>query len=313
MDALPVHEGVDSAFRSTTRDVMHACGHDGHTAIAVVLAEAFAARRAAIAGTIVFLFQPGEEVLGGARRMLDAGALDRVDEIYGLHLVSRLAVGHVEATPGVSMASADFLEIDVTGRGGHGASPDLAVDPIAVAAQILVGLRQLVAGVVADPQAATLTIGQFFAGTAPNIIPELARMRGSLRALRTADRRALLERLREHVESIATRYQARASVRALGEPCPVLVNHDQPTALVHRCASAELGAGCVEDGAPVLASDDMSLFLEQRPGCYFRVGAAPEGRPPPSHHSSEFEIHEASLAIGARVAASVLVNALHGA
>lgn len=314
MDALPLHEAVDSPFRSTTAEVMHACGHDGHTAIAVILAEVLAARRAQLPGSAVFLFQPAEEVFAGAGPMIEAGVLDMhgVEEVYGLHLTSHLPVGRVGACPGVSMASADFLEIEVRGRGGHGASPHLAVDPIAIAAQILVGLQQMVTSIVPAQHAAVLTIGQFLAGTAPNIIPEQAFMRGSLRTLRANDRRELLARLGAYVQAVATAHRGQASMRTVGGCCPPLVNHARQTALVHGCASSELGATCVEVGEPVLASDDMSLFLEQRPGCYFRVGAAPEGRPPPSHHSPEFELHEGGLEVGARVAAAVLLHALQG-
>jgi amidohydrolase len=315
MDALPLHEAVDSPFRSTTAEVMHACGHDGHTAIAAILAEVLAARRAQLPGNAVFLFQPAEEVFGGARPMIEAGVLENhgVEEVYGLHLTSRLPVGRVEARAGVTMASADFLEIEVTGRGGHGAYPHLAVDPIAVAAQILIGLPQVVTSTVPALHAAVLTIGQFFAGTAPNIIPERAVLRGSLRTLRSKDRDKLLERLGAYVQAMASAQRAQASVTTLGGCCPPLVNHEPQTALVCGCAGAELGATGVEAGEPVLASDDMSLFLEQRPGCYFRVGAAPDGRPPPPHHSPDFEIHEGGLQVGARVAAQVLLHALQGA
>src|SRR6201995_1347195 len=161
MDALPLHQALATPSRSTAAEVMHACGHDGHTAIAVILAEVMAARRAQLPGNLVFLFQPAEEVLGGARPMIEAGVLDRpgVEGIYGLHLTSRTPLGRVEARPGVSMASADFLEIEVTGRGGHGASPHLAVDPIAIAAQILIGLPQVVTSTVPAQRAAVLTIG----------------------------------------------------------------------------------------------------------------------------------------------------------
>jgi amidohydrolase len=312
MDALPLQEAVDSPFRSTTADVMHACGHDGHTAIGVVLAQVLAARRAHLPGTAVFLFQPAEEVFGGARPMIEAGILDhhRVEEVYGLHLTSLLPVGQVHARSGVSMASADFLEIEVTGRGGHGASPHLAVDPIAIAAQILLGLPQVVTSTVPALHAAVLTIGQFSAGGAPNIIPERAVLRGSLRALRARDRQTLLERIAGYVQSIARAQRGTASLRNLGEGCPPLVNHEHQTRLVCGCAGDELGDAHVGPGEPVLASDDMSLFLEQRPGCYFRVGAAPQGRPSPPHHSPDFEIDEGGLGIGARVAASVLLHAM---
>lgn len=312
MDALPLHEAIDSPFRSTIPEAMHACGHDGHTAIAVTLAEVLAARRGELPGSAVFVFQPAEEVLSGARPMLEARVLEThgVEEIYGLHLTSRIPVGKVEARSGVSMASADFLEIEVTGRGGHGAYPHLAVDPIAIAAQMLIGLQQLVASTVPALRSAVLTIGQFTAGTAPNIIPERAVMRGSLRTLSARDRRELLDRLGAYVQAMATAQRAQAAVRTRGDGCPPLVNHERQTELVCGCARDELPPDGLFPGEPVLASDDMALFLEQRPGCYFRVGAAPEGRPSPPHHSPDFEIHEGGLAIGARVAARVLLHAL---
>jgi len=314
MDALPLHEAIDSPFRSATPEVMHACGHDGHTAIAVILAEVLAAQRARLPGNAVFVFQPAEEVLSGARPMIEAGILDhhRVDEVYGLHLTSRTPVGVVEARSGVNMASADFLEIEVIGSGGHGAYPHLSVDPIPIAAQILLGLQQLVAGTVPAQRSAVLTIGQFTAGTAHNIIPERALLKGSLRTLSARDRRELLERIGAFVHGIAAAQRARATLQTLGAGCPAVVNHEAQTALVCGCARSELDPAAVVPGEPVLASDDMSLFLEQRPGCYFRVGAAPAGRPPPPHHSPDFEIHEGGLAVGARVAASVVLHALQG-
>jgi amidohydrolase len=310
MDALPLTETIDLPFRSTDNHVMHACGHDGHTALSVIVAEAFAARRATLEGTAVFVFQPAEEIFGGARPMLEAGVLDThaVEEIYGLHLTSRVPVGVIEACPGVSMAAADVLEIGVHGRGGHGASPELVINPIAIAAQILVGLSEVVGGSTSS----LLSIGQIIGGTAFNIVPDLATMKGSLRTLAATDRREILERLAAYVERIASEHRARATVREV-VCCPALVNHDVATEHVHACATAELGASHVERGGPVMASDDMSLFLAERPGCYFRVGAAPSNRPGPAHHSSDFEIDERGLAVGARVAASVLVNAMRGA
>jgi amidohydrolase len=312
MDALPLEEVVELPFRSSAPGVMHACGHDGHTAIGIVVAEILAAARASLPGTAVFLFQPAEEILGGARPMLEAGVLDspRADEVYGLHLTSLAPVGLIEVRPGITMASADFFEIEVLGRGGHGAMPHLAIDPIAIAAQILVGLPQLVSGAVAAQDVAVLSVGQFAAGTAPNIIPRSAVMRGSLRALRAADREKLLDRMATYLSAVARAHGGEARLRAIGSTCPALVNHEAPSAHVERCAGRELGEASVTAGGPILASDDMSLFLAERPGCFFRVGAAPEGRPPPAHHSPDFEIHEGSLAIGARAAAAVLVGAL---
>jgi amidohydrolase len=311
MDALPLSERVNLPYRSITENAMHACGHDGHTSIAITLAETFAAQRASLAGTLVFVFQPAEEIFGGAKPMLDAGILDRfgIEEIYGLHLVSRMPVGRVEACPGVSMAAADVLEIEVHGRGGHGASPDLVINPLAVAARLLVGLDQVLGDAAQDGRA-LLSIGQLIGGAAFNVVPDIARMKGSLRTLRAADRREILDRLTRYVERIATEQRARAVIREIA-CCPALVNRDEETALVHRCAADELGADAVAAGSPVMASDDMALFLAERPGCYFRVGAAPDGvASPPAHHSPDFEIDERALLAGARVAASSLVTAL---
>lgn len=313
MDALPLVEAVDVPFASASPGVMHACGHDGHTAIAVVMAEMLAARRASLPGAAVFLFQPAEEVFAGARRMIDDGVLERqpVDEIYGLHLLSRLPVGLVEVMDGVSMASADFIDIEIRGRGGHGAVPHLAIDPIAVAAHILVGLQQLVRTAVPAGEAAVLTIGQIEAGSAPNIIPETALLRGSLRALRERDRRELLDRLGAFCAATASAFRAGAAVRQVGGCCPALVNHVAQTARASRSLAAELGADNVVPGAPAMASDDMSLFLERVPGCFFRIGAARADDPDPApHHSPAFDIDDSCLAVGVRAGATILLHTL---
>jgi amidohydrolase len=312
IDALPLTETLDAPFASSRPGVMHACGHDGHTAIALTLAEILAARRAGLPGTAVFVFQPAEEVFGGAEPMIAAGALDdpRVDEIYGLHLTTQTAVGQVGAVPGPAMASADFFDVEVTGRGGHGAYPHLSMDPITAAASILLGMQSLVSREVAAQETAVLTVGQFVGGTKHNIIPATAVMRGSLRTFNEAVRAQIKTRLRAYATDIARAYRTEARLTFEGAGCPAVVNHENETAFVRDCVTAELGAGALHAGPPVMASDDMSLFLRARPGCYFRVGVAPtDGRPHP-HHAPEFEMNEAGLAVGARLGLSVMLNAL---
>src|SRR6266568_1162756 len=256
IDALPVTELLDAPFTSGAAGVMHACGHDGHTAIAITLAEILAARRAELPGTAVFIFQPAEELLGGAKPMIEAGVLEnpRVDEIYGLHLTTQIPAGKVLVRPGPNMASGDGFAVEITGRGGHGAYPHLSIDPMTAAAQLLIGLQSF-------------------------------------------------------VSDMARAYRAEARMD-LTMGCPPVVNPERETAFVHRCALDELGEDAVDAGRPVMASDDMTHFLRERPGCYFRVGIAPgHGRPAP-HHAPEFEMNEAGLAVGLRLGLSVLRSRL---
>jgi len=291
---------------------MHACGHDGHTAIAITLAEIFAGRRRELPGTAVFLFQPAEEVLGGAKPMIEAGVLDnpRVEEIYGLHLTTTTPAGYVTARPGPAMASADGFTVEVRGRGGHGAMPHLSVDPITAAANILLGMQNLVSREVPAQETAVLTIGQLVSGTKSNIIPDRALMTGTLRAFDEGVRRQILSRLADYVSHIGQAYQTEASLKVDLGSCPPVVNHQAETDFMMRAAALEIGEAAVGEGKLVMASDDMSLFLRARPGCYFRVGIGqPDGRPRP-HHAPEFEMNETGLPPALRVALGVMLRAL---
>jgi amidohydrolase len=312
IDALPLTELLDAPFASGTPGVMHACGHDGHTAIAITLAEMLAARRAEMPGTAVFLFQPAEEVLGGARPMIDAGALENphVEEVYGLHLTTLQPVGQVQVRPGPSMASADAFSVEVRGAGGHGAMPHLSVDPITAAANILLGMQSLISREVAAQDTAVLTVGQIVSGTKGNIIPDKAIMRGTIRAFDQKVRDQLISRLKTFVSHIATAYRAEAELRLEGGSCPAVVNHATETAFVHRCVADEMGADAVNEGRLVMASDDMSLFLRERPGCYYRVGIAPASGPAHPHHAPEFVMNEAGLMVGLRTGLGVMLSAL---
>ncbi|HTO12481.1 MAG TPA: M20 family metallopeptidase [Candidatus Binatia bacterium] len=312
IDALPLIESLDAPFVSGTRGVMHACGHDGHTAIAITLAEMLAARRAQMAGTAVFIFQPAEEVFGGAEPMIAAGVLEspRVEEVYGLHLTTQTAAGQVDIHPGPSMASADFFDVEVRGQGGHGAYPHLSMDPITAAASILLGMQNLVSREISAHAPAVLTVGQFVGGTKHNIIPASAVLRGSLRTFDEQVRAQIKQRLRDYASHMARAYRTEASLTFQADGCPVVINADKETAFVRGVAAGELGAAALAASPPVMASDDMSLFLKVRPGCYFRVGISPiDGRPHP-HHAPEFEMNEDGLPVGLRLGLAVLLNAL---
>ncbi len=311
IDALPLTELLDAPFTSSTPEVMHACGHDGHTSIGITLAEILAVRRAELPGTAVFIFQPAEEIFAGAKPMIEAGVLDdpHVDEVYGLHLMAEAPAGQVVVRPGPSMASADFFDIEIEGKGGHGAYPHLSIDPITVAANMLLGMQNLVSREVAAQETAVLTVGQIVAGTKHNIIPASATMRGSLRTFNGDVRNQIIERLGTYLSNMAQAYEAEAHLSFMGDSCPAVVNHEKESEFVRTCCIHELGAGSVSDGSPTMGGDDMSLFLQARPGCYFWVGIAPDGRPRP-HHAPEFEMNEDGLPVGLRVGLNVMLNAL---
>ena len=307
IDALPLTEILQAPFTSSTPGVMHACGHDGHTAIAITAAEVLAARRAELPGTAVFIFQPAEELLAGAKPMIEAGVLDNpgVDEIYGLHLTTQDKAGTVNVRRGPTMASGDGFDVEVTGKGGHGAYPHLSVDPMTAAAHILIGMQSLVTKEVAAKETVVLSVGQIVAGTKNNIIPEKAVMRGTLRTFDLDVREQMLGRLQSFVADMARAYRADARVD-LTMGCPPVINPEKETELVRRCCTDELGADAVVEGNPVMASDDMSLFLRARPGCYFRVGISPTHSRSVPHHAPEFEMNEDGLPVGLRVALNVL-------
>jgi amidohydrolase len=312
MDALPLTESSSLPFASDVPGVMHACGHDGHTAIAIMLAEMLAARRAEIPGTTVFIFQPAEEIGGGAKAMVAAGVLDepRVEVIYGMHLVTPLPAGQVALRGGAFMAAADPFVIDVRGKGGHGAMPHQAVDPIMVAAHLIIGLQNLMSREVPAKEPAVLSVGRIAAGSKENIIPATAQMEGTLRTLSPSLQRRLHERLPVFVENLARAYQAEAGFALRDGAIPALINAAAESARVQRVATEILGDGAVRSADITTASDDMSHFLAARPGCYFLAGIGSGDRVEAPHHSPRFQMNEAGLLPALQVAAAVVLDAL---
>jgi amidohydrolase len=315
IDALPLTEQVALPFVSGTAGVMHACGHDGHTAVAITMAEILAAHRRELPGTVVFVFQPAEEVFGGARQMIEQGALDNphVESVFGIHLTTQHPAGHVAVRAGPAMASADFFDVVIRGKGGHGAYPHLSIDPLTVAAHILIGLQDLITREVAAQETAVMTVGQMQGGTKHNIIPETATLRGSIRTYSQPIRDQLIERLGAYASRIAQAYRAEAHVHVQDEGCPAVDNPAHWAGHVHDLAVDEFGASCVQQAVQGMGSDDMSLFLKARTGCYFRVGIAPPGRPAAPHHSPIFEMDEAGLDVGVRIGLRTILYALQNA
>jgi len=312
MDGLALTEVPNSPFASTVPGVMHACGHDGHTAIGITLAEFLSAHRSELQGTAVFIFQPAEENGRGAIAMLQDGVLDdpEVDAVYGLHLVTRLPPGQVAVRSGPVMAAADTFTIKITGKGGHGAMPHHTIDPITVAANIVLSLQQLVAREVSAQEPAVLTVGKIVAGTSHNTIPAEAEMVGTLRTLSPAVRSQVKERLGRFVSHIAQAYRAKAELSFHDDGVPAVMNNVAHTTLVRRCANEVLGAAALHEADVAMASDDMSQFLGQRPGCYFWAGIGNADGSSSPHHSPQFAMNEDGLESALRVALVVMVQAL---
>jgi amidohydrolase len=301
IDALPIEEISDAEYRSQVPGVMHACGHDGHIAIALTLAEILSGRRDQLAGNVAFAFQPAEERAAGAAKMIEEGALDdpKVDAVIGLHLWATYPVGKIAVQPGAVMASADELFLRVRGKGGHGAVPHEAVDPIVAAAQIVVAAQTLISREISPFHPAVLTWGAISGGTAFNIIADEVELRGTLRTYDEADRVFLKRRLAELASGIAQGMRAEAEV-TVGLGTGACVNDAEITQLVRAAAEATVGRENVPtEDMRLTPSDDMSVFLAAVPGCYFFVGAGnvERGITAP-HHNARFDIDEAALAIG---------------
>jgi len=303
MDALPIYELNEIEYRSQTDGKMHACGHDGHTSILLAVADILTKRRDELAGNVKFVFQPAEERVGGAEPMVKEGAMNGVDGVIGLHLISDYPLGRVGVRSGAVFASADKIVLTVHGRGGHAAMPETTVDPIVIAAYIVTALQTLISRETSPFSPAVITFGQIQAGTAFNIIPETAVMHGTMRAFTKEHRAKLLRRIREVATGVASAMGGSCEAE-LVDGCPPCVNDTGMTELVRNAAIASVGEKAVDTSEEVMTtgSDDMACFLEAVPGCYFIVGAnnPAKGANYPHHHP-RFNIDEEALPVAVEV------------
>ncbi|WP_160107441.1 M20 aminoacylase family protein [Pseudomonas izuensis] len=299
MDALPIHETSGLPYASRIDGVMHACGHDGHTATLLTAARYLAQTRT-FKGTLQLIFQPAEEGLGGARKMLEDGLLERFpcDAVFALHNVPGYPVGHLGFYSGPFMASADTVNIKVIGQGGHGAVPHKAIDPVVVCASIVMALQSIVSRNVSPQDMAIITVGSLHAGSASNVIASSADMSLSVRALTPEVRRLLEARIIELVNAQAASFGARAQIDY--QHChPVLINDPESTAFAREVARDWLGDNrLIEDLRPFTASEDFAFILEQCPGSYLVIGNG-EGESGCQLHNPGYDFNDACLPIGA--------------
>jgi len=303
IDALPVTEETGLPFASCVPGRMHACGHDFHTASMIGAALLLHRNRDRLKGRVRMLFQPGEEIAVGARAMIKAGVLEGVDAILGMHNKPELPVGTVGVRAGALMASVDRFRIRVTGKGGHGAIPDAAVDPIVAASAIVGALQTIVSRNTSPLDSAVVSICRFHSGSTWNVIPDQAELEGTVRAFDADVRRRLPEQIRRIAEGVAAGYGASAELVWIeGQH---FVNNDPKAAALMERAAGELGLTVVE-AQPTTAGEDFSVYQEHVPGCFIWMGTSgTEG-----WHHPRFTLNEDALPVSAALFAHAAELAL---
>ena len=323
MDALPVTEQTGLPFASTvttqyngqTVGVMHACGHDAHTAVLMGVAEVLAGMKATLPGTVTFLFQPDEEGNGGAQRMLDAGAFENphVEAVYGLHTWPG-PIGTVSTRSGGMMASIDSWRVVVHGKQAHGAQPWRSVDPIVIGAQIITDLQTIVSRSVdltAGP--AVVTVGVFNGGVRENIIPDSALMYGTFRAFNETARQTVAAQIRKIATNLAAAGGATATVTISDDGFPATVNDPRWFGRATNVLRNTLGSANVLESPPSMPGEDFSILMHHAPGLFLFLGVTPKGVDPataPANHSPLFVVDEAALPTGVTALASLALDAL---
>jgi amidohydrolase len=318
MDALPVTEETGLPYASEIPGAMHACGHDLHTAMLAGAARLLSARKAELPGTVIFMFQPGEEGYAGARHMINEGVLDAAGErpvaAYGLHVTSqRLPCGTFSTRPGAMLAAADQITVTVHGRGGHASAPHQAADPIPVACEMVTALQTLVTRKfdVFDP--VVITVGSFHAGTTDNVIPDEARFLATARSFSPESRSALAELVPRLIGDIARAHGLSAEAIYAAE-YPVTVNDAAEAAFAGETIDDVFGADHGERAEfPLTGAEDFSFVLEQVPGAFVMLGACPAGTDPltaPTNHSAHAVFDDAALADGTALYAELALRRL---
>ncbi len=320
MDALPIMEDTGAEYASQTKGVMHACGHDGHTAIGLTVARMLHDHRSDLAGTIKFCFQPSEEGLndeecGGNLMMIRDGVLEgpRVDQTLTLHLWNEKPIGWVGAAGGPVMAGAELFTVKLTGKGGHGAIPHLTIDPIVAAAQVVTALQTITSRNVAPLQSAVVSVTIFQSGTAFNVIPPEALLTGTIRTFDLGVRQTVLDRFDQIVHGVAEALGCKVQID-VKRITPAVINNDALAAKVQGTARKLLPALDLDTtGYLTMGAEDMAFMQEKVPGCYFFIGSNnKEKHLDYGHHHPKFDFDEEALVRGAALMAAAAADLLSG-
>ncbi len=308
MDALPIQELNEVPYASQTAGKMHACGHDGHTAIGLGVAKILSKYRSQLAGRVKFVFQPAEEIAGGAKAMIADGALEnpRPDVSLGLHLWNTMPLGTLGVADGPTMAGSSMFRITITGRGGHGASPHETADPVVCAAMMVTAFQSIVARNVDPLETAVVSVTTIHAGDAHNVIPQIAELTGTLRAFRVAVRDLISTRLAQIAENVAAAMGCTAEVVVTHSTIPV-INHPEVGARVRARFAQLVGADKFDMNARTMGGEDMAFFMDDIPGMFFFVGSANAERGLNyGHHHPRFDFDEDALPLSVALLAAAV-------
>lgn len=301
IDGLPVQELNDVPYRSREDGRMHACGHDGHIAVALTAAKILAQMKNELRGTVKFMFQPAEEGPGGAVPMIKEGLLEdpKVDYAFALHMWNELEVGKLGIRPGPVMAGAGAFRLTILGRGGHGAAPEQTVDPIVIASQVVTNLQTIVSRKLSPVKPGIVTIGKMFGGTRYNIIPDSATLEGTYRWFEDKNLKTLKTEIERVAKGVTAAHNATYTLEWMMDEYPPTVNDSEATKRVREAASQVVGAENVVEQDQTCGAEDMAFVLKRVPGCYWMLGSAnkKKGLDHP-HHSAKFDFDEEALPLG---------------
>jgi amidohydrolase len=308
-DALPINDEKDVPYRSLVPGVMHACGHDGHTATLLVLAKVLNELKADLEGNYVFIHQHAEEYApGGAITMIEDGCLEGVDVIFGTHLWASEPTGTIQYRTGPIMAAADRFEIEIQGKGGHGAQPHKTKDAIVTASQLVVNLQQIVSRKVNPVESAVVTVGSFMSENAFNVIADKAKLIGTVRTFNDDVRQYIEEEMERIIQG--TCHMSGSTYKFLYERgYPAVVNHAKETEFLVAAANEVPEVTTIEESEPQMGGEDFSYYLKEVPGTFFFTGAKPLGANPGyPHHHPKFDIDENAMLIAAKTLGTAAIN-----